>query len=133
MKKSVLIFIFSCYLMAGLTAQPRVTQMPVGYDTLHANIPHGRIDTISYVSKTVGSIRRALVYTPPGYSRHRKYPVLYLLHGIGGDEKEWLNGGRPQLIMDNLFAEGMAEPMIIVMPNGRAMKDDRAVGNIFDS
>jgi enterochelin esterase-like enzyme len=107
--------------------------MPVGYDSLRANILHGRIDTISYGSKTVGAVRRALVYTPPGYSRHRKYPVLYLLHGIGGDEKEWLNGGRPQLIMDNLYAEGKAEPMIIVMPNGRAMKDDRAVGNIFDS
>jgi len=118
---------------AGLTAQERVSQMPPGYDSLRANIPHGRIDTISYVSKTVGSVRRTLIYMPPGYSTKKKYPVLYLLHGIGGDEKEWLNGGRPQLIMDNLYAEGKAEPMIIVMPNGRAMKDDRAVGNIFDS
>ncbi len=57
---------------------------------------------------------------------------MYLLHGIGGDEKEWLNGGTPQIILDNLYAEGKIEPMIIVMPNGRAMKDDRAVGNIFD-
>ena len=59
--------------------------------------------------------------------------MLYLLHGIGGDEKEWLNGGSPQIILDNLYAEGKVEPMIVVMPNGRAMKDDRAVGNIFDS
>jgi enterochelin esterase-like enzyme len=73
------------------------------------------------------------VYTPPGYSRRKKYPVLYLLHGIGGDEKEWLNGGKPQVILDNLYAENKIEPMIVVMPNGRAMKDDRATGNIFDS
>jgi enterochelin esterase-like enzyme len=56
-----------------------------------------------------------------------------LLHGIGGDEKEWLKGGNPQVILDNLYAENKIEPMIVVMPNGRAMKDDRAVGNVFDS
>jgi enterochelin esterase-like enzyme len=58
--------------------------------------------------------------------------VLYLLHGIGGDKLEWLNGGHPEVILDNLYAEKKVEPMIIVMPNGRAMKDDRATGNIFD-
>jgi len=133
MKK--LLFVLSYLLSAhiGVQAQAKVTQMPIGYDSLRANIPHGRLDTITYASKTVGTSRRALIYTPPGYSTKKKYPVLYLLHGIGGDEKEWLNGARPQLIMDNLYAEGKAEPMIIVMPNGRAMKDDRPVGNIFDS
>ena len=133
MKKLSFILAFFFYSAPGLIAQEKVSQMPVGYDSLRANIPHGRVDTISYTSKTVGSVRRALIYTPPDYSSKKKYPVLYLLHGIGGDEKEWLNGGRPQLIMDNLYAEGKAEPMIIVMPNGRAMKDDRAAGNIFDS
>ena len=73
------------------------------------------------------------MYTPPGYSKKNKYPVLYLLHGIGGDEKEWLNGAQPQIILDNLYADGKLQPMIVVMPNGRAMKDDRATGNIFDS
>jgi enterochelin esterase-like enzyme len=72
-----------------------------------------------------------LIYTPPSYSRRNKYPVLYLLHGIGGDEKEWLNGGQPQVILDNLYAEGRIEPMIVVMPNGRAMKDDRPGENIM--
>ena len=104
---------------------------PAGFDSLLINIPHGKIDTISYVSKTVGTIRRALIYTPPQYSRSKKYPVLYLLHGIGGDEKEWLNGGHPQLILDNLYAAKKIEPMIVVMPNGRAIKDDRATGNIM--
>ncbi|MEO5890604.1 MAG: alpha/beta hydrolase-fold protein, partial [Ferruginibacter sp.] len=75
--------------------------------------------------------RRALIYTPPGYSKKKKYPVLFLLHGIGGDEKEWLNGGKPQVILDDLYADGKIEPMIVVMPNGRAIKDDRATGNIM--
>lgn len=108
-------------------------QAPKGFDSLRSAIPHGKIDTITYSSKTVGTNRRALIYTPPGYSKKKKYPVLYLLHGIGGDEKEWLNGGKPQVILDNLYAEGKIEPMIVVMPNGRAMKDDRAGGNVFDS
>ncbi len=73
-----------------------------------------------------------LVYTPPGFSKRKKYPVLYLLHGIGGDEKEWLNGGSPQVILDNLYKQNKLEPMIVVMPNGRAMKDDRAGGNVFE-
>src|SRR6266498_697649 len=103
------------------------------FDSIQANIPHGKIDTISYYSTTIGTARRSLIYTPPGYSKKKKYPVLYLLHGIGGDEKEWLNGGKPQVILDNLYAENKIEPMIVVMPNGRAMKDSRAVGNVFDS
>ncbi|MCP9199110.1 alpha/beta hydrolase-fold protein [Gramella sp. GC03-9] len=108
-------------------------EAPKGFDQKRENIARGKLDSISYQSKTVGTTRKALVYTPPNYSKSKKYPVLYLLHGIGGDEKEWLKGGNPQVIMDNLYADGKAEPMIIVMPNGRAMKDDRAVGNIFDS
>ncbi len=104
---------------------------PVGFDEQRSDISHGRIDTISYASKTVGTTRKALVYTPPGFSKGRSYPVFYLLHGIGGDEKEWLNGAQPQQILDNLYADGKIEPMIVVMPNGRAMEDDRAIGNIF--
>jgi enterochelin esterase-like enzyme len=79
----------------------------------------------------VGSTRRALIYTPPGYTKSKKYPVFYLLHGIGGDEKEWYNGGSPQVILDNLYAQGKIVPMIVVMPNGRALKDDRPTGNIM--
>ena len=114
-------------------SQPSVKEAPKGFDVAKTAIPHGKIDTVSYASQTVGTTRRALVYTPPGFSKKKKYPVLYLLHGIGGDEKEWLNGGHPEVILDNLYAEGKLEPMIVVMPNGRAMKDDRAVGNVFDS
>lgn len=119
--------------MVVARSQNIVDHSPTGFDVVRENISHGKIDTISYASKTVGTSRRALIYTPPGYSKKKKYPVLYLLHGIGGDEKEWLNGGHPEVILDNLYADGKIEPMIVVMPNGRAMKDDRAVGNIFDS
>ena len=104
---------------------------PQGFDTKKELSTYGNIDTISYPSKTVGVNRKALVYTPPGFSKSKKYPVLYLLHGIGGEEKEWFNNGNPQVILDNLYAEGKIEPMIVVMPNGRAMKDDRATGNIM--
>jgi len=110
-----------------------VKHAPKGFDTLRIGIPQGKLDTIFYSSKTVGTNRKAIIYTPPGFSKNKKYPVLYLLHGIGGDETEWLKGGQPHVIFDNLYAEKKIEPMIVVMPNGRAMKDDRAVGNVFDS
>ena len=112
-------------------SQTILKQAPQGFDVLQVDIPHGQIDTITYPSTTVGTNRRAVIYLPPGFSKKKKYPVLYLLHGIGGDEKEWLNGGKPQVILDNLYAEKKIEPMIVVMPNGRAMKDDRATGNIM--
>ena len=121
------------FLNMGSVAQGIEKAAPIDFDSVRTGIPNGKIDTITYESKTVGTKRRALIYTPPGFSRKNKYPVLYLLHGIGGDEKEWLKGGKPQVILDNLLADGKIAPMIVVMPNGRAMKDDRAVGNIFDS
>ncbi len=126
-------------LLAGLgllaaipsVAQPTVREAPVGFDQPKAGIATGKLDSLSYPSATVGTVRKVLVYTPPGFSKSKKYPVLYLLHGIGGDEKEWLKGGKPQVILDNLYAEGKLKPMLVVMPNGRAMKDDRAVGNVY--
>jgi len=72
-----------------------------------------------------------MVYTPPGYSETKKYNVLYLLHGIGGDELEWFNNGAPQIILDNLYADDKLSDMIVVLPNGRAMLNDRAEGDIF--
>jgi enterochelin esterase-like enzyme len=116
----------------AVNSQNAASPAPLGFDILRPDIPHGNMDTIVYNSKTVGNDRKALVYLPPGFSKDKKYPVLYLLHGIGGDEKEWLIHGQPQVIFDNLYAENNIEPMIMVMPNGRAMKDDRATGNIFD-
>tara|TARA_R110000744_G_scaffold347320_1_gene452858 strand:+ start:138 stop:989 length:852 start_codon:yes stop_codon:yes gene_type:complete len=127
------VILFALFFLCRCTvAQETIKQAPVGFDAVQAAIPHGKIDSVMYPSKTVGNDRRMLIYTPPGYSKKKKYPVLYLLHGIGGDEKEWLNGGSPQVILDNLYKNKRVEPMIVVMPNGRAMKDDRAGGNVFE-
>ena len=131
MKKLITLFTALIVIIFTANSQNIVKHAPVGFDSLRTGITHGKIDTISYYSKTVGKNRRALIYTPPAYSKSKKYPVLYLLHGIGGDEKEWLNGGHPQVILDNLYAENKIEPMIVVMPNGRATKDDSAKGNIM--
>jgi enterochelin esterase-like enzyme len=105
---------------------------PAGFDIIRENIFHGKLQTVQYDSKTVGTRRNLLIYTPPGYSNKIKYPVLYLLHGIGGDENEWFKNGHPEIILDNLYSEKKLLPMIVVMPNGRAMKNDSAVGNIYD-
>jgi enterochelin esterase-like enzyme len=101
------------------------------FDKARDGIVHGQVETVQYDSKTVGNPRKAIVYTPPGYSTNTKYPVLYLLHGIGGDEEEWRRGAHPEIILDNLIAEQKAVPMIIVMPNGRAQPNDRAEGNVM--
>lgn len=104
---------------------------PAGIDRKRDDIPHGRLEMIDYESKTVGTRRKMNVYTPPGYSKDQKYPVLYLLHGIGGDETEWERFAKPDVLEDNLLADGKAVPMIIVMPNGRAEADDHPKGDIM--
>ncbi|MBO4743534.1 MAG: esterase [Bacteroidales bacterium] len=83
------------------------------------DVPHGTVSHVWYNSPTLGKDRRLSVYTPAGYEKGKgKYPVLYLLHGSGGDEDAWSELGRTAQIMDNLIAEGKAKPMIVVMPNG---------------
>lgn len=104
---------------------------PAGFNTRRDGVPAGRIEAFEYDSAVTGTRRKANVYLPPGYSAATKYPVLYLLHGIGGDETEWIRFAKPDALFDNLIAEGKAVPMIVVMPNGRALPDDRAIGNSF--
>ncbi len=83
---------------------------------------HGTVSHPWYESKILGMNRRLTVYTPYGYEANpkKKYPVLYLLHGAGGDEEAWISMGRTAQILDNLIEKGLAEPMIVVMPNGNA-------------
>ncbi|HOW64443.1 MAG TPA: alpha/beta hydrolase-fold protein [Candidatus Paceibacterota bacterium] len=116
-------------IVLGPDDKPAFDDPPAGIDEKREGIPQGKLEMISYDSKTVGATRKMQVYTPPGYSKDKKYPVLYLLHGIGGDETEWLRFAKPDVLLDNLIADGKAVPMIIVMPNGRAQKDDRAGPN----
>jgi enterochelin esterase-like enzyme len=113
--------------------KPAFPEPPSGFDVQRNGIPHGTLEMIEYESKTVGTTRKMQVYTPPGYTTDKKYPVLYLLHGIGGDETEWQRFATPDILLDNLLADGKAVPMIIVMPNGRAQKNDRAEGDVFAS
>jgi enterochelin esterase-like enzyme len=103
---------------------------PAGFDRPREGIAHGKVERVDYDSKTVGVKRWMQVYTPPGYSKDTKYPVLYLLHGIGGNEnEEWYKDGVPHVIMDNLIADKKVEPMIIVLPNGNALASPGAPGN----
>lgn len=85
------------------------------------DVPHGTLSKVWYHSSSLGMERRLTVYTPAGYeSGNKRYPVFYLLHGMGGDENAWTELGRASQILDNLIAEGKAEPMIVVMTNGNA-------------
>ncbi|MEO5711910.1 MAG: alpha/beta hydrolase-fold protein [Luteolibacter sp.] len=113
-------------LQLGPDDKPAYEAPPAGFNAKRDGIPHGRLEMIEYDSKTVGTTRKMQVYTPPGYSADEEYPVLIILHGIGGDETEWQRFAHVDALMDNLIADKKAEPMIVVMPNGRAQKEDRA-------
>ena len=82
------------------------------------NVPHGTLSRVWYDSPTLGQQRRMTVYLPAAYDGKKRFPVMYLLHGHGGDETAWVDLGRASQIMDNLIAEGKCVPMIVVMPNG---------------
>ena len=92
---------------------------PQGFDARNNNIPHGMVEkSITYPTKEFGN-QKVTVYTPPGYSTAEKYPVMYLHHGIGGNETAWLGSeGNADNVMDYLYSKSMAKPMIVVMPDG---------------
>ncbi|WP_461629981.1 alpha/beta hydrolase-fold protein [Labilibaculum euxinus] len=94
------------------------------------DVPHGNVQQILFSSKSTNTVRRAFVYTPPGYGKNltEKYPVLYLQHGWGEDETAWTNQGHANLIMDNLIAEGKSKPFIIVMTYG--MTNETKIGGL---
>jgi enterochelin esterase family protein len=92
---------------------------PMFYDS--RPVPHGEVHINVYESKAIGVTRHMWVYTPPGYEKgSARYPTLYLLHGAGGNENNWVTVGRANVILDNLIAEGKAVPMVVVMPVARA-------------
>jgi enterochelin esterase-like enzyme len=104
----------------GPDDKPAFADPPAGFNVRRENIAHGELTTIQYDSKTLGTRRQMLVYTPPGYSDDQKYPVLYLLHGIGGNDREWQRACRADNVLDNLLADGKIRPMIVVFPNGNS-------------
>ena len=110
-------------LLAQAPAQRTFPNAPQGFDVRREGVPQGRVERVEFDSRVTGNKRPAMVYTPPGYSASQKYPVLYLLHGIGGNETHWTNFGAANVILDNLIADKKAVPMIVVMPNGRASNE----------
>jgi enterochelin esterase family protein len=108
----------------GSTAQTisSILEVPGDTPTFYDGqpVPHGEIHTHWYHSKSLGTLRRLTVYTPPGYERHRwsRFPVLYLLHGANADEDAWHRLGRANLVLDNLLAAKKTKPFIVVMPFG---------------
>lgn len=93
---------------------------PQGFNAVRSDIPHGEVTLVEYDSKSLGIRRPLRVYTPPGYAKDRRYPVLYLQHGLGNTSTEWVQRARAPIIADNLIADGKMVPMIIVFPSGNA-------------
>lgn len=108
------------YIFANERFKRSIVDVPGDKPLIHSlqNVPHGKITYCYYNSKTLGTTRTLLVYTPPGFDVKKKYPVLYLIHGGSDTEETWTKVGRANLIADNLIAQGKAKPMIIVMPYG---------------
>jgi enterochelin esterase-like enzyme len=104
---------------------------PEGFAAHRDNIDRGKLETVEYDSKSVGAKRKMVVYTPPGYTKDGKYPVLYLLHGAGDDESGWTRKGSADVILDNLYADKKLVPMIVVMPNGFARPYQAGPGAIL--
>jgi enterochelin esterase-like enzyme len=105
----------------GPDDKPAFGPAPAGFDKVREGVAEGTLVRVDYDSKTIGAKRWMEVYTPPGYSKDNKYPVLFLLHGIGGNEvREWNRNGSAHVIIDNLIADKKIEPMIVVFPNGNA-------------
>lgn len=117
---AVLLAVLLARPVCSVAAETLPTLPPSGFDQVKSNIPHGQVSYITYQSTATNSQRRARIYLPPGYSTNNKYSVMYLLHGIGGNEDEWYNNGAPNVILDNLIAAGKIQPFILVLPNGNA-------------
>jgi enterochelin esterase-like enzyme len=114
-------------LVAARADEPpkKLDPAPKGFDARRDGVERGKVETVEYDSKSVGTKRKLVVYTPPGYTKDGKYPVLYLLHGAGGNESNWTRAGAADVILDNLLADKKLVPMIAVMPNGSPQNPGR--------
>src|SRR5688572_9749593 len=125
MTRSVLVGGLACAILVSASraqtpAQRTFPNAPQGFDLRRDGVPQGRVERVEFDSRVTGNKRPVMVYTPPGYSTRQRYPVLYLLHGLGANETVWTNDLAAHVILDNLIADKQAVPMIVVMPNGRA-------------
>lgn len=126
-KLQLCLFVLALFLSAAIAEEiaPGVIDPPAGFDAKVEGVTYGKTVLRSYPSTTTGTNRKVMILLPPDYSEEKTYPVLYLLHGIGGDENEWAQG-RPTWVVGNLILSGEAAEMIVVMPNIRARANDRA-------
>lgn len=127
MKRLMLLVLALCLLtpLAAHAEEAGWNDPPQGFDTRREGVTYGKTVFKSYLSRTTKTFRNLLVILPPDYSEEKTYPVLYLLHGIGGDHNEWSHGA-PDVVIGNLIADGLAPEMIVVMPNVRARVNDAA-------
>jgi enterochelin esterase-like enzyme len=122
-------------LHAAEVPPPPAQQFPVppqGFDQVRPGVEAGKLETVQYDAGAVapGTQRPAQVYTPPGYTKAKKYPVLYLIHGLGQDETAWIQQGHANVILDNLIADKKIVPMIVVFPNGNVGGGGRGGGGV---
>jgi len=114
------------FLMLALSSVVIAQQQSPPYLQVRA-VPHGKLQSVAYKSKSLGTDRKMVVYTPPRYETSTtRYPVLYLLHGAGSTETSWTERGQAHVILDNLIADGKLKPLLVVMPFGFAVQ--RAAG-----
>jgi enterochelin esterase-like enzyme len=119
-------------LLASLTCVTLAQTPAPAYLQVRAAIPHGTVQSVPYKSKSLGTDRKMVVYTPPGYEQSTsRYPLLYLLHGAGSNETTWTQNGSAHVILDNLIADGKLKPLVVVMPFGLAAP--RAAGQRGDA
>lgn len=111
----------------GPDDKPAFPDPPAGFNVKRDNIPHGQLTSVEYDSTSLGTRRRITVYTPPGYSSTRKYPVLYLLHGLGWNDLEWTEQRHAEIVVDNMIADGKIQPMVMVFPNGDSSMTAQAI------
>jgi enterochelin esterase-like enzyme len=126
--RSALTLVLACAILAPAgraqtPGQPTFPSAPKGFDVRRDGVSRGRVDRVEYESTVTGNKRPAMVYMPHGYSARQRYPVLYLLHGLGANEATWTEELSADQILDNLIADKKALPMIVVMPNGRASNE----------
>lgn len=99
---------------------------PEGYRTKRSDVEYGKVVTVQYESTTVGKMRDVTIVLPAGYTEDKKYPVLYLCHGLGQDNTQWINEGHVEITIGNMIANGKSKEMILVLPNCRARMNDAA-------
>lgn len=124
-----LFLLISMLLVTPCLAESDAYTPEAGYDVRRDDVTYGKLTYATYDSATTGRQRKCWVLLPADYTEEKTYPVLYLLHGIGGDHSEWL-GGKPDIVIGNLIAAGQAKDMIVVIPNVRARAND--AGNPSD-